>query len=183
MRHLMIGVIVVVMCCFGSLSAQGFYIGAGIGNSFYGAEFTDLEDQANKLDENATGYKFFGGFSLPSIFAVEGGYRSLGTVSSSINDYEFESKTTGWDVYGMGRFEVLMILDLFAKAGVFFWDTENVIVEEVLGNSGTAFAWGLGAGVHLGPVGVRLEWENFQLEETDVKTTLSMLTLSATYGF
>ena len=98
----------------------------------------------------------------------------------SFSEYEFETKMTGWDVYGMGHFEILGLIDLFAKAGVVFWKTESVFVESTFGETGTDFAWGLGAGVGLGPIGVRLEWENFVVEEP---LTISMLSLSATYGF
>ncbi|MCK4561155.1 MAG: outer membrane beta-barrel protein [Calditrichia bacterium] len=180
MRNLMIVVIALVICSFGTLSAQGFYLGAGIGNTFYGFEPKDLGDEIGKLDENATGYKFFAGFSTPTIFAIEGGYRNFGTIEATELDIKIESKTTGWDVYGMAHFEVLMILDLFAKAGILFWKTESTIIEATFGDSGSGFAWGLGAGVGLGPIGVRLEWENFNIEDP---VTISMLTLSATYGF
>lgn len=179
MRHLMIVVMVLVIFSFGTLFAQGFYIGAGIGNTFYGTEW-DLGEEVKKLDENATGYKFFVGITTPTIFNVEGGYRHFGTIEATDLDVKFESKTTGWDVYGMAHFEVLAILDLFAKAGMLFWKTESIIIEETLGKSGSGFAWGLGAGVGLGPIGVRLEWENFNIEDP---VTISMLTLSATYGF
>ena len=177
MRNLMILVMVLLVCSFGTLSAQGLYIGAGIGNSFYGDE---IEEQAKDISENSTGYKFFAGFSTPTIFAVEGGYRNFGTIEATELNITFESETTGWDVYGMAHFEVLMILDLFAKAGVLFWDTESTVLERAFGKSGTAFAWGLGAGVSLGPIGVRLEWENFQIEDP---ATLSAVMLSATMGF
>jgi opacity protein-like surface antigen len=166
---------------FGNLSAQGLYIGAGIGNTFYASEFTDIENQVNEISENSTGYKFFAGFNTPSIFAIEGGYRNFGTVDTNIEGFKFESQTTGWDVYGMAHFEVLMILDLFAKAGVLFWNSESKLVEQVIGDdSGTAFSWGLGAGVSLGPVGVRLEYENFQVQDPE---SLSAVMLSATFGF
>jgi opacity protein-like surface antigen len=178
MRNLMIIVLAFVICTFGSLSAQGLYIGAGIGNSFFG---TEIEAQVKDISENSTGYKFFAGFNTPTIFGIEGGYRNFGTVSTEIEGFSFESQTTGWDVYGMAHFEVLMILDLFAKAGVLFWSSESKLVETVIGDeSGTAFSWGLGAGVSLGPIGVRLEWENFQIEDP---ATLSAVTLSATFGF
>ncbi len=180
MRSLMFVVLLLIISSFGSLYAQGFYIGAGIGNTFYGTEFKDLDNEITNLDENATGYKFFGGFSTPTIFGIEGGYRSLGTVKTNISNLSFESKTTGWDVCGMARLEVLMILDLFAKAGAFFWKTESGLVENLVGESGTAFTWGLGAGVHLGPIGARLEWENFQVADPE---TISMLSVSATFGF
>jgi len=177
MRNLMIVVLAFVICSFGTLSAQGLYIGAGIGNSFFG---TEIEAQVEDISENSTGYKFFAGFNTPTIFGIEGGYRNFGTVDTEIEGFSFESQTTGWDVYGMAHFEVLMILDLFAKAGVLFWDTESKLVEDSFGDSGTGFAWGLGAGVSLGPIGVRLEWENFQIKDP---ATLSAVTLSATFGF
>ncbi len=178
MRNFMIVVLALVICSFGSLSAQGFYIGAGIGNTFYG--LTDLTEEVKELDENATGYKFFGGFTTPTIFSIEGGYRNFGTIEATELNLTIESQTTGWDVYGMAHFEVLAILDLFAKAGMMFWKTESTILEETFGKSGSGFAWGLGAGVGLGPIGVRLEWENFNIEDP---VTISMLTLSATFGF
>ena len=177
MRNFMIVVLALLICSFGTLSAQGLYLGAGIGNSFYGS---DIEGQVEDISENSTGYKFFAGFSTPTIFAIEGGYRNFGTIEATDLEVTIESKTTGWDVYGMAHFEVLMILDLFAKAGVLFWDTESKILEDAFGDSGTAFAWGLGAGVSLGPIGLRLEWENFQIKDP---ATLSAVTLSATFGF
>jgi len=171
---------VLLVFSLGSSFAQGIYIGASIGNSFYGDKF-DLGNEVKEINENSTGYKFFGGFSSKSFFQIEGGFRNLGTVKTDIEGYSVESKTSGWDVYGMGRLQVLNLIDLFAKAGAFFWKTESGIVSQVLGeDSGTAFAWGLGAGVHLGPIGVRLEWENFQIQDP---ATLSMLSLGATFGF
>ena len=178
MRVLVIVSVMLIVCFSGTLQAQDWYIGAGIGNTFIATEFQDAEDQLQKLDENSTGYKFFAGVTTPFPIGIEGGYRNLGTVT--LSQFEFESKTTGWDVYAMGRFEILMIVDVFAKAGMFFWKTEDKFVENILSESGSDFAWGIGAGVHLGPVGVRLEWENFQVADP---VSLSMLSLSATYGF
>ena len=173
-----ITVFIMILIIAVGVQAQDFYIGAGIGNSFIATEITDVEDQAQELDENATGYKFFAGLTTPTILGVEGGYRNFGTLSFA--EYEFETKMTGWDVYGMGHFEILGLIDLFAKAGFVFWKTESVFVESTFGETGTDFAWGLGAGVGLGPIGVRLEWENFVVEEP---LTISMISLSATYGF
>ena len=179
MRKLMIMIMMLVFICFGSLSAQDFYIGGGIGNTFYATEW-DLGTEVKKLDENPTGYKFFAGFSTPLFLAVEGGYRHFGTIEATELNLSFESQTTGWDVYGMAHFEVLLILDVFAKAGMVFWKTENKLIAETLDETGSGFAWGLGAGVGLGPIGVRLEFENFTIQDP---VTISMLTLSATYGF
>ena len=157
---------------------QGFYIGAGIGNTFVATEYQDVEDQARELDENSTGYKFFAGWDAPAIIGIEGGYRNLGTVT--ISEFEFESQTKGWDVYARGRLEFLGLLQVFAKAGMFFWETENILLEQTVGETGSDFAWGLGAGANLGPLGVRLEYEVFQVEDP---VNLSTIMLSATFGF
>lgn len=179
MRKLIICTMTLVFFTLGPLSAQDFYLGAGIGNTFYATEL-DLGAQVKKLDENATGYKFFAGFSTPIFLAVEGGYRQFGTIEATELGVSIESQTTGWDVYGMAHFELLLILDVFAKAGMVFWKTENKLIAETLDETGSGFAWGVGAGVGLGPIGVRLEFENFKIEDP---VTISMLTLSATYGF
>jgi OOP family OmpA-OmpF porin len=180
MRFTTVLLAIILVFSLGTVHAQGIYIGASIGNTFFGSEF-NLENEVKDINENSTGYKFFGGFSSDSFFQLEGGYRNLGTVKTDIEGFSIESKTSGWDVYGMGRLQVLNLIDLFAKAGAFFWKTESGIVQQALGeDSGTAFAWGLGAGVHLGPIGVRLEWENFQVDDP---ATLSMLSLGATFGF
>jgi hypothetical protein len=178
MRAALIVVLSFILFGFGSVYAQGFYIGAGIGNTFIATEVQDIEDNVTKLDENATGWKAFAGVTTPTIFGIEGGYRSLGTVTYS--DFEFESKTTGWDVYGMAHFEILGLVDLFAKAGVLFWKTESSLVADIFEETGTDFAWGVGAGVGLGPIGVRLEFESFQVKDP---VSISMLSLSATFGF
>jgi opacity protein-like surface antigen len=179
LRNLFLFGLFITLFCITPLFSQGIYIGAGIGNTYQNSEFQDIENQAKEISENSTGYKFFAGYRGESIIGLEGGYRNLGTVESNIEDIKFESKTTGWDVMALGRFEI-MIVDIFAKAGAFFWKTESVVATESEDQSGTAFAWGLGAGVHFGPIGVRLEWENFEVDKPD---NLSMLSLSATYGF
>ena len=69
--------------------------------------------------------------------------------------------------------------EIFAKAGIMWWDSTNNVAG--LGDeSGSDFIWGLGAGVRLGPIGVRLEWESLENKDAD---NLSMLSLGATFGF
>jgi opacity protein-like surface antigen len=159
--------------------AQGLYIGAGIGNSFFSSDVQDATDQITEIDENSTAWKIFGGLHGPRIIGVEGGYRDFGKVESTVSGESFESKTTGWDIEALGRIEIT-IVDIFAKAGILFLNTDFQAGNEGGDNNDTAFLWGIGAGVHLGPLGARLEWES---AETDNVDNLSMVTLSATFGF
>ena len=162
------------------VSGQGFYVGAGIGNTFFSSEVEDALDQAKSISENSTAWKLFGGFNLSDFLNVEGGYRSFGSIESSITNTLYESQTTGWDVEALGRIQLLKIFDAFGKAGVMFWSQDITFLGVDVGESGTDFFWGLGVGVHLGPIGVRLEWESVEISGPD---NLSMVSLGATFGF
>jgi hypothetical protein len=180
MRHNIFAFSLVFLLVFTmALFAQGFYFGAGIGNTFFSSEVNDALDQVKEIDENSTAWKIFGGLHLTDFLNAEGGYRSFGNVSSRIITDLFESKTTGWDVEGVGRLQIV-ILDLFAKAGAMFWSTKASFGGLNLDNSGTDFFWGLGVGAHLGSLGARLEWESVAIGGPE---NLSMVSLSATIGF
>jgi OOP family OmpA-OmpF porin len=163
-----------------STVARGLYLGAGIGNTFFSSEYKDALEQIKKIDENATAWKIFGGFNAGRFVGVEGGYRSFGKISSGAGSDLFETKTTGWDIEGLGRLQIA-IVDIFGKAGVMFSSTEMTILgQKYDDDSSTDFFWGLGAGVHLGPIGARLEWESIVVSGPD---NMSMVSLSATIGF
>jgi len=176
---IIIGTLVIVGLATSNTAAAGAYVGAGIGNTFFSSDYKDALDQVKNIDENSTSWKLFGGFRGPRFIGVEGGYRSFGKVESSISNQAFKSKTDGWDIEALGRLEIA-IIDIFAKAGVMFWSTEVTVLGNTSDDSGTDFFWGLGAGVHLGPIGARLEWESV---ESDTPDNLSMVSLSATLGF
>lgn len=159
--------------------AQGIYLGAGIGNTFFSSEISDAVDQAREISENSTAWKIFAGYHLTEFLNIEGGYRSFGSIESNISNNMFESKTTGWDVEAVGRLQII-IIDVFGKAGAMFWSQDVTFLDQDLGDSGTDFFYGLGVGVHLGPIGARLEWESVAISGPD---NLSMVSLSATLGF
>lgn len=161
-------------------SAQGIYLGAGIGNTFFSSEVDDALDQAREIDENSTAWKIFAGYHMTDFLNIEGGYRSFGSIESSISDSKFESKTTGWDVEALGRIQLIKIIDVFGKAGVMFWSQDVTFLGLDVGDSGTDFFYGLGVGLHLGPIGARLEWESVAISGPD---NLSMVSLGATFGF
>jgi OOP family OmpA-OmpF porin len=176
-KTLLIALTTLLLCPISALASM--YVGASIGNAWQSAtvDADEVFDEVSELSENSTGWKIFGGFQSESFFGVEGGYRDLGKIKTNISDSEFSIKTTGWDVEALGHLQ-LSIFDLFAKAGAFFWSQDfNVNAAD---ESGTSFIWGLGAGITLGPIGVRLEWESMEVDTMD---NLSMLSLGATFGF
>ena len=159
--------------------SQGVYLGAGIGNTFFSSEVQDALDQAREISDNSTAWKIFGGYHLTNFLNIEGGYRSFGNLSSEVSSDLFELKTTGWDIEAQGRLKII-IIDLFAEAGIMFWSSDLTFLGQSLGESGTDFFWGIGVGAHLGPIGARLEWESVEIGGPD---NLSMVSLSATFGF
>ena len=103
----------------------------------------------------------------------------IGNEIKNIDGHELKLSSSGWDVAATGHLEIA-IIDIFAKAGAFFWSADSTYRTISEDESGTDFLWGLGAGVSLGPIGVRLEWES--IEVSGLKN-LSLLSLGATLGF
>lgn len=173
--------IVIMVFITASALAQGIYLGAGIGNTFFSSEVEDITGQAQEISENSTAWKIFAGYRLPFInfIGIEGGYRSFGNISTDIDNVTIESKTAGWDVEAIGVFSIA-IVDLFAKAGLMFSSTDASGGGQSAEETSEDFLWGLGAGVHLGPFGARLEWESIAIEGPEA---VSMVSLSATFGF
>jgi len=181
MRNLFILTLILVVAGYGApnATAGNMHIGAGIGNTFFSSDYKDALDNVKNIDENSTAWKIFAGFSGSEFFGLEGGYRDFGDIESTISGDFFETGTTGWDVEALGRFQIA-IVDVFGKAGVMFWSTKTIILKQEFKENGTDFFWGLGAGVRLGPIGVRLEWESLEGGAYD---NLSMVSLGATLGF
>jgi OOP family OmpA-OmpF porin len=178
-RVILVTVVAALLCPLTTMASM--YVGASVGNTWQSAEVTvdDVTNEVQNIDENSTGYKVFGGFSSEGIFGIEGGYRDLGDIESSIEGHELKFGTSGWDVELMAHLPI-SVIDLFAKAGAFFWSGDSTVGNFSESESGTDFIWGLGAGVSLGPIGIRLEWESMVVSEFD---NLSMLSLGATFGF
>lgn len=179
MHKIILTSIIFIMFLTANVFAQGIYLGAGIGNTFFSSEVSDAVNQAKEISENSTSWKIFAGYHLTDFLNIEGGYRSFGSISSNVLNDVYESKTTGWDIEALGRYQIL-IIDIFAKAGVMFQSTDVTFLGQNNDKSSSDFLWGFGAGVHLGPAGARLEWESIAISGPE---NLSMVSLSATIGF
>lgn len=174
------------------VNAQGnsLYLGGSLGSSFINHTLGTAIDNATfndlTIDKNNFAWKAYLGYKLSQNFAIEGGYRNTGKAEekaeipeSSIKTNTISTKTKGWDVTALGKFDIA-ILFVFAKAGAFFYNTENQVSDLIFDENKTAFLWGIGAGVNLGGLAIRLEWEDLG---TSVPESLSMLSAGVTFGF
>lgn len=184
MQRFMVSLILLVILVSTQLWSQGavvpgrLYLGGSVGSSFLETKPTEIEGEDLQIDANGFAYKFFAGYKFPKIIGIEVDYRDLGTVKDKLMDIEFESNVKGFDIFATGTFNVSM-LDVFAKAGYFFWSSEvKGGGYEDKADDGD-FVWGFGVGLNFGKLGVRGEWENFNVGDLE---SLSMLSAGVSYN-
>jgi opacity protein-like surface antigen len=155
-------------------------IGGSVGNGFHNKELKDINGEDFKFDENNFAWKVFAATNWKFI-GLEGGYRDFGKVESNTNLGKITSSSRGGDIYATGTIKFLKILAAFAKAGAYFGRTKTEFFDQASVQIAdeterqTSFAWGLGAGLNLGMLHVRLEYENMHINEGN----LGMLSLGA----
>jgi len=163
---------------------QRFYVGGSVGNGFNNKELGDISGDDFKIKESTLAWKVFASTGW-RFLGAEGGYRDFGEVEKTTSLGTGTSRTRGGDVFGKATITIGRTIFAFGKAGAFFSRTKN----EVLSSDGqtlldktkreTAFAWGLGAGLNLGKLQLRLEWENMEISYGN----LGMLSFGAAIGF
>jgi hypothetical protein len=149
------------------LYVGGGYVRAQVNNIYGGTDGYDF-----RIDDNA--YKAIVGFRPIPPFAVEANYVDLGHQSNVLlggyNPFS-HADSRAFDLAGVGLLP-LGAVDLFAKAGGARWTLSSSFQGPnstlfALDRSGTSFLWGAGVQAHWGPLGGRLEYEHFQMPDTD----------------
>ncbi|MGH8261479.1 MAG: hypothetical protein ACREUG_17500 [Steroidobacteraceae bacterium] len=149
----------------------GIYVGAG----YVRAQVNNVFGTTNynfKIDDNA--WKAILGIRPLPFLAVEANYVDLGHQSQGLlggNGPTGHADARAFDLFGVGLLPV-GLFDLYAKAGLARWQLSGNFTGSngsllALDRHGTNFAWGAGAQAHFGPLGLRLEYEHFQMPDTD----------------
>lgn len=153
-----------------SAIAEGFYLGAGTGQS--STDITcDLDISCNAKDTD-TALKIFAGYQFNPNFGIEGGYYDLGKFSIDGNDSLFGVTRLAIEVSGLTLAAVGTIplgerFRIFGKAGLFVWDADVSVESSTFGNGslgedGTDPLIGVGASFDLvRNLALRVEWERF----------------------
>jgi len=156
-----------------------FYAGAGISRSGLNGIY---DNGLAYSDVDRTSWKALVGFRPISFVGVEADYMDLGSESSTFFDGRYaHSDAKAFAAYGVGFLPVPMpYLDLFVKAGLARWTLDGNTSDAggvplfSFSNHGTAFAWGAGVQAHVGMFGARLEYENFNITNTNGVGILSL---------
>ena len=77
----------------------------------------------------------------------------------------------------------LPLVDLYVQAGVAYWETKGSLSSITVSrfkDDGTEFAYGAGVQAHFGSLGARLEYESFDIEDTN---GIDLFSLGLTWTF
>jgi outer membrane immunogenic protein len=155
------------LCMSRAEAASGLYLGAGLGQS-------TIKDSG--FDASDTAYKAFVGYRFTIIpiidLAVEGGYTDFGKPSQS----NVQFKLHGYDAAGLLIFP-LGPIDLYGKVGMLSW---NASASGSASTSGTDPFYGVGVGFSIWKIGIRAEYERYQIKDVD---RVEMVSLSALFRF
>ena len=146
------------------------------------------------MDDSGLGWKLFAGYNFNQYFGAEFAYVDLDEVKAggkadikgSIRDVNFSAEVSGelsgeingFTFAGVGRYPVTDQLDIFAKAGGFYWDIDlkaklsgsgdlgsvpfDRSISPSLSDSGISYVFGLGAEYDITEnLSLRAEWERY----------------------
>jgi Outer membrane protein beta-barrel domain len=152
---------------------NGFYLGGSIGQA--NIEVDDVTFSGEDFDADDTGYKLIAGIRPLDWLGVEASYVNFGEPDDTLAGTNLEVEGDGISAFAVG-FLATGPVDLFAKVGLLSWDSRIVGFNE----DGTDLAYGVGAQLRLLGLGVRAEYEIFDVDDVD---DLNMISIGVTYTF
>jgi opacity protein-like surface antigen len=159
-KALLVGMVLMVAAvAFPSTPSAGVIFGAGVGSNTVNID----ED----FDDSDLGWKVFGGYRFMKYVGAELQYVEFGNPEE--NDIEVELKD--FAVFGIGILPVGEHFEFFGKLGYGSWDVkieDTALNDDLVDESKWDFIWGGGLAIIFGEhFGLRLEYESFEIEDTD----------------
>lgn len=180
MRHLSLTAMLALAAATAHADAPALYVGAGVTQ----ARLDNIFESGHDLDLHNTAWKAFAGFRPISPIAIEADYMDLGSRTRRFgfgSDAHADAKA--FAAYAVGFLPLpLPLLDIYGKAGAARWELNGHTNPSLfaLDDHGTDFAWGAGAQLHFGQLGARLEYEQFNVRNTD---GVKAVTLGVSFNF
>lgn len=164
----------------------GAYVGGGaiytrINNEFVAQDFPDDDDE---FDDDRVSWKAFAGYQFAPGIALEGQYLDFGKSEGGVA----EAKADGWTAALVAGIP-LGAIQPYAKAGALFWDVDaraqgplSSVVR--YSDDGTDFFWGVGVQFSFSPaLALRVEYERYQLDGSDLDTDIDAATAGLRFSF
>lgn len=151
---------------------NGIYLGASIGQAN-----VEIDQGLAQIDDEDTGFKFLVGLRPLDWFGVEASYVNFGEVKNG----PLAAEADGISAFGV-FFVPVGPVDLFAKGGLISFENEFKFdnVGTFRRDDGTDLAYGVGAQFRLLSLGVRAEYEIFEIDDLE---DANMLSIGVTYTF
>jgi len=162
-------VLTLPLCAAAASAESGLYLGGSFGNAT-----VDFENPNSDIDikDDDIGYKLFAGLKF-TLLAAEVGYVDFGKVEKS----GFTGDLSGFNAFGVLSFG-LGPVDVFGKLGGFVWESDFETAQQTYKDDGFDPVVGVGVGFNLGGVGIRGEYEYYDIDGFD---EVAMLSLGATF--
>jgi OOP family OmpA-OmpF porin len=157
-------VLMLTAVAFPSTAQAGWIFGAGVGSNTVNID----ED----FDESDLGWKAFAGYRFIKYFGVEAQYVEFG----SPDNEDFEVDLSDLGIYGQGIIPIGEHFEITGKVGYHLWDieVEDLNLDESGSDDDWDFSYGAGVAFVFGEhFGIRLEYEEFEVEDTDNVTMAS----------
>ena len=154
---------------------SGLYVGGSVGQA--GIEIDGGgPSQPIFFDEEDFAWKVFGGYNFDLAvvdLGIEIGYVDLGAPSQDVQGSQVELEADGIDAFGVVGI-ALGPIGVFGKYGVISWDAQGTIDNlPAFDDDGSDPAYGVGAKIALGSLEIRLEYEIFDIDDTEDVALLS----------
>ncbi len=164
-------VLVAAACLVSTGTFAGAYVGASAGQSN-----TQIDaGGGTSFDGSGTSFKIQGGYRVMKYFGVEADYRDFGSQDDTVLGQAIEVDTTALDLFAVGVIPVGGAFEVFGKAGFSSWDADiQAVGQPSVSDDGGDLAYGLGGAYTFGKFAVRLEYEQFDIEDADDVNIASM---------
>ncbi|MGD9390932.1 MAG: outer membrane beta-barrel protein [Thioalkalispiraceae bacterium] len=181
-------------------AAPGWYAGAGVTSTSFDNYVSGWDDgslQSGSVDDSDNGVSVFIGNRIDNNLAVEFGYIDLGkTTFSGVSSggviwnpgaVSGSMEFSGLQLAGIAFAPISNIMEVYLKAGIFFWDADVSISNTVFGSgSGSEddndLFYGIGFQYNfLNGAGIRLGWESYG--DFDLEMDTDALIVSGIFRF
>ncbi|HTQ36089.1 MAG TPA: outer membrane beta-barrel protein [Steroidobacteraceae bacterium] len=157
------------------------YIGPYIGGGILQSRFDSHHFSVNDVDNEDTSWKADAGIRFTPNFALEAAYTRFGraTAGSAAAGGPYYARANGYSAFAVGLLP-LGRFDLFAKAGAARITSSGNTGGGYSSDHATKLAYGAGAQLGNGRVGLRAEYERF---DTNTIGVLNVISLGVSFNF
>jgi OOP family OmpA-OmpF porin len=149
-------------------AGDGFFVGGSIGSANLDDDFDGL-----KVDDDTTSFRIVGGWQVNRYFALEAGYHDFGDFEQNftVNGTQGKAKLSadGFTLGAIGSYPVADRIDIFGRAGMFFWDGDaeiNNVSQATPEDTNPFFGAGLNYAISSQFL-VSADWTRYELESAN----------------